>query len=133
MLCPSHLAPLPVDWFNTGHDPISTFRFRGGPEAPTTCGMILDLPGNRRFIPARPCRASPPRPGWQRSASMAGGPRMVRPPCADDEVQIALVEVEVTAGFAGCCTVRAQVLRSVLGRGLTRKERSPIVTTINDI
>ena len=151
MPCPSHLSPLPVDWFDTGRDPIGTFRFRGGREAPTTCGMILDLPGGRRFIPARPPGfaaapwATESRFEWladlawsARRALIGQTPRGMAlmlvtldlprhraglqavfdyPPAADDEEQIALVEAEVTADFAGCCTVHTELLLSAPGDG----------------
>jgi len=151
MPCPSHLSPLPVDWFDTGRDPIGTFRFRGGREAPTTCGMILDLPGGRRFIPARPPGFAAAPWGaearfewladlaWSARRALIGqtprdlalmlvsldlrghraGLRAVfdRQPAADDEQQIALVEAEVTADFAGCCAVQSELLLAVPGEG----------------
>jgi hypothetical protein len=65
--CSPHFASPVKEWFDTGHSPIGTFRFRGGRQAPTTRGLIHETPIGRRFIPARP--AGFPAPAWRLDAS----------------------------------------------------------------
>jgi hypothetical protein len=62
---PVFAAPV-KEWFDTGHSPIGTFRFRGGRHAPTTRGLIHETSFGRRFIAARP--AGFPTPAWHLDA-----------------------------------------------------------------
>lgn len=54
------------DWFDTGHQPVGQFHFRGGRHAPTSRCLVHETPEGRRLILARPADwASPP---WQLDA-----------------------------------------------------------------
>jgi hypothetical protein len=66
MPCSPRFAPPVKEWFDTGHSPIGTFRFRGGRQAPTTRGLIHETSIGRRFIAARP--AGFPAPPWELDA-----------------------------------------------------------------